>query len=186
MNTPMQITFHNVHHSAVVEASVSEEIARLESVFGRITGCRVVIDQPHRHRREGNPFEVRIDLSVPGRELAVKHQRAANLGPSELSTLVHEAFDEVQRQLEEFVRCRRGFVKAHESTPRARVASLFPEAGYGFLETIDGREVYFHGNSVLGGGFGRLRIGTEVTFIEEPGDKGPQASTVHVEEKQIA
>jgi cold shock CspA family protein len=86
----------------------------------------------------------------------------------------------MHRQLDEFVQCRRRLVKAHQSTPRARVASLFPEAGYGFLETRDGREVFFHSNSVLGGGFSRLRIATEVTFVEEPGDKGPQASTVRV------
>jgi cold shock CspA family protein len=180
MNTPVQITFHNVSRSAVIEASVSEGIARLESTHRRITGCRVIIDQPHRHHREGNPFEVRIDLRVPGRELAVKRRRAVNLGLGDVSTLVHDAFDEILRQLEEFVQCRRRLVKAHQPTPRARVARLFPEDGYGFLETRDGREVFFHGNSVLGSGFGRLRIGTEVTFVEEPGDKGPQASTVRV------
>jgi cold shock CspA family protein len=57
---------------------------------------------------------------------------------------------------------------------------LFPERGYGFLTTSDGREVYFHQNSVLGNKFKDLKIGTEVRFVEEPGDKGPQASTVRV------
>jgi cold shock CspA family protein len=69
-------------------------------------------------------------------------------------------------------------VKAHELTPHARVTKLFPEENYGFLETPDGIEVYFHRNSVLGGGFDRLQIGMEVSFVEEEGEKGPQASTV--------
>jgi cold shock CspA family protein len=51
---------------------------------------------------------------------------------------------------------------------------------YGFLETPDGREVYFHKNSVLHNGFEQLKVGTEVYYAEEQGEKGPQASTVRV------
>jgi cold shock CspA family protein len=51
---------------------------------------------------------------------------------------------------------------------------------FGFLRTSDGREIYFHRNSVLDGGFDKLRPGTAVTFVEEQGEQGPQASTVHV------
>jgi cold shock CspA family protein len=40
------------------------------------------------------------------------------------------------------------------------------------------REIYFHRDSVLHDAFDRLAIGTEVTFVEEEGKKGPQASTV--------
>ena len=52
--------------------------------------------------------------------------------------------------------------------------------GFGFLETADGREIYFHKNSVLDGAFSRLSVGARVAFAEEPGDKGPQASTVRL------
>ena len=58
------------------------------------------------------------------------------------------------------------------------MARIFPEAGYGFLATLDGREVFFHRNSVLDEAFNRLDVGTEVSFVEELGEKGPQASTV--------
>ena len=61
---------------------------------------------------------------------------------------------------------------------RARVARIFPGGRYGFLETADGREVYFHERAVLDGAFPRLRAGQAVRFTEEPGDEGPQASTV--------
>ena len=63
---------------------------------------------------------------------------------------------------------------------KEELARLFPEEGYGFLEAPDGRAVYFHRNSVLDPGFGRLSVGTEVTFIEAEGREGPQASTVKV------
>ncbi len=65
----------------------------------------------------------------------------------------------------------------------AVVSKLFPEEGYGFLKTIDDREIFFHRNSVLNDDFDRLEIGTGVSFTDEMGQKGLQASTVHIEDK---
>jgi cold shock CspA family protein len=62
--------------------------------------------------------------------------------------------------------------------PHAKVSKLFPKEGYGFIETLDGREIYFHRNSVLNSAFEHLDIGYEVIFSEEPGDKGPHAITI--------
>jgi cold shock CspA family protein len=58
------------------------------------------------------------------------------------------------------------------------VVRLFEE--YGFLETSDGLEVYFHRNSVPEGRYDELEVGSEVRVIvaEKEGDEGPQASTV--------
>jgi cold shock CspA family protein len=50
--------------------------------------------------------------------------------------------------------------------------------GRATAHVVDGREIYFHRNSVLDGGFARLAAGARVTFAEEAGEKGPQASTV--------
>jgi cold shock CspA family protein len=55
--------------------------------------------------------------------------------------------------------------------------------GYGFLETVDGYEIYFHRNSVLDHAFDELSIGSQVSFVAEKGEKGPQASTVRFLEK---
>jgi cold shock CspA family protein len=93
-----------------------------------------------------------------------------------------EVFDEATRQLEDYVRRARWDVKQHGRTPHARVAKLMagegPGTRYGFLETHDGREIYFHEHSVLHGRFDDLEIGTEVRYAEEEGEEGPQASTV--------
>ena len=71
-----------------------------------------------------------------------------------------------------------GQVKTHEPEPSGTVVEIDATEGFGFLKTSDGREIYFHQNSVLNDGFPRLKIGTRVTFAEELGEKGPQASTV--------
>jgi cold shock CspA family protein len=178
MNLPLQVTFHNTPHSDVIEAAIHDEAAQLEQFFGNIMSCRVVIDVPHRHHKEGNLYDVRIDLKVPGKELVVSRETAEQTDMRHLRLAIREAFDEARRQLEDHVRQIRGQVKAHEPVPRARVARLFPEDGYGFLATPDDREIYFHQNSVLNGGFKRLHVGSEVRFVEEAGEQGPQASTV--------
>ena len=86
--------------------------------------------------------------------------------------------------MQDFARRQHGDVKHHEPTPQARVVRLFPDESCGFLATEDGREVYFHKDSVLGAGFKRLRVGTLAAFVEEQGEKGPQASTVRILGKQ--
>jgi hypothetical protein len=40
--------------------------------------------------------------------------------------------------------------------------------------------VYFQKSSVLSNVFDRLTIGSAVSFVEEQGEKGPQASTVRL------
>ncbi len=74
----------------------------------------------------------------------------------------------------------RGQVKAHDVADHGRVARFLAGEDYGFIETTDGREVYFHRNAVLNGAFDNLAVGDEVRFVESAGEKGPQASTVRV------
>lgn len=57
----------------------------------------------------------------------------------------------------------------NEAENHGHVAKLAGE-GYGFIETADGREVYFHRNSVLDDAFEHL-VGSEVRFAEEMGRK---------------
>ena len=50
----------------------------------------------------------------------------------------------------------------------------------GFIETLDGREIYFHRDAVLDGAFNRMVLGSEVRFVEEEGENGPQARIVRL------
>ncbi len=178
MQLPLQITFHNVRHDAQIESTIRSSAEWLDTYNGRIMSCRVVVDQPHKHHKEGNLYQIRIDLKVPGREIIVKRVPSRHASSKDLDVLIRDAFDEARRQLEDHAHRQRGDVKAHEFSPHARVTRILPEAGYGFLETPEGREIYFHRNSVLDANFDDLQVGMEARFVEELGDKGPQASTV--------
>jgi len=182
MQVPLQIAFHNLDCSEAIRELIEERVGWLERFYDRIIGCRVVVEEPHRHHRQGNLYRVRIDLTVPGAEIVVSHEPPGHPeSRARFETLdgtIRHAFDNARRKLEEHVRRHRNEVKNHDTLPRASVSRLFGAEGYGFLATTDGREVYFHRNAVHNGDFDKLKVGAEVAFVEEDGEKGPQASTV--------
>lgn len=180
MKLPLQVSFKNFTHSEDDELLVREIARTLDAFAGDIMSCRVVVDRPHRHHRHGNFFQVRIDLTLSGEELIVSREPPEHEAAKDFRVAVTEAFDSAVRLLEDYVRRRRKAVKTHVQPDHARVTKLFPESDYGFLETSDGREIYFHRNSVLDNHFDDLQIGTEVRFVEEMGDRGAQASTVQI------
>lgn len=196
MILPIQITFRNMESSATVEGWIREEAAKLDEFYSRIMGCRVMVELPNRRHKWGSLYHVRIDVTVPGGELVVERQPSLHTPiqqihegkivkhlevktpHKELRQAIDDAFKAMGRRLQDYARRQRGDVKAHEPMSHARVSKLLPADGYGFLETPGGRTIYFHRNSVLDEGFDHLKIGTAVRFVEEEGEKGPQASTV--------
>ena len=178
MKLPLQISFRDIEHSAEIEALVREKARRLDKFAPDIMICRVVIGLAGRHRRHGNQYDVRIDLTLPGEEIAVSRGPGEHAQYRDVAVELRDAFDAARRKVEDYVRRQRADVKAHEPRPQARVGRLFPDEDYGFLETRDGREIYFTRASVVGGDFTGLRTGDAVTYVETAGDKGPQASTV--------
>jgi len=184
MQIPLQVSFRGMDPSDAVEARVRERAAKLDRFYDRIMGCRVVIESPHRRHHQGKLFHVRIDLTVPGGEFAVTREPAEHHAHEDVFVAVRDAFDALQRQLEDFARRQRGDLKAHAGLPAGRVSRLFPDEGYGFIEAAGGIEIYFHKNSVLDDAFDRMKVGSAVEFVEEQGEKGPQASTVRVTDKR--
>ncbi len=204
MEIPLKITFRDMAPSPAIEANIREKAAKLDTLYDRIMSCRVIVEAPHRHHHKGKTYEVRIDLTVPGGELVInrapKRLAAAKLKHSEepeknfaelhepskhaahedVYVAIRDAFNAAGRKLQDHARRQSGKVKVHEPAAVARVVKLFPFEDYGFLQTPDGRELYFHKNSVLTPGFDRLEVGHEVHFAEELGEKGPQASTVRM------
>ena len=194
MILPVQTTFRNIDTSAAVVARVQEEADKLDTYFDRITSCRVMVEAPHRHHRRGGPFHVRIEVGVPGKELVVTHERTlkdeeqgkwhkhleVEGAHKDVYVAIRDAFKAMRRQLQDYVHCLRHDVKTHHPTPHAKVSKLFPKEGYGFIETQDGHEIYFHKNSMLNSSFEHLDIGDEVIFSEEAGDKGPHATSIRL------
>jgi ribosome-associated translation inhibitor RaiA/cold shock CspA family protein len=180
MQVPVEITFRGLQRSDAVEAEIRRHVDALERYCDRITSCHVTLTLPHHHARQGRLFEVMIRLEVPRRELVVHRHPEAHHAHEDAHVAIRDAFKAMRRQLEDYTREIRGDVKNHVPEPHAVVSELFPLEDYGFIRTPDGRRLYFHRNSVLDGRFDELDIDSKVTFVEEAGDNGPQASTVRV------
>ena len=180
MQTQPQISFDDLPVDEAVREAALEHVARLEKTYDRITGCHVVIAQPHRHHREGRLYSVRVDLVVPGTEIVVNRNHPADHAHEDVYVALRDSFEAARRRLEDHVRHLRGAVKRHLPRAEGRVTQIFPIQGYGFIETPDGREIYFHRHALSADDFRIVDLGTRVHFTEEEGDEGPQAASVEV------
>lgn len=180
MQIPLQITFRGLPPSDAIEAKVRDRARKLERFHDRITSCRVVVAAAHRHHHKGNLYNVKVDLTVPGGELIASREPPERDSHQDLYVALRDAFDAAARRLEDHLRRQRGMVKSHEAPTHGRVVRVSPFDGYGFLETPDGVEVYFHENAVLGGSLVELEPGAQVRFVlaDGEGELGPQASSV--------
>jgi cold shock CspA family protein/ribosome-associated translation inhibitor RaiA len=181
METPVEIDYLGGKPPEPVRQLIESNIAALEKRFGRITACRVAVEAPSGRHRTGGLHQVRIHLALPnGKTVDVDRVADDDERLADAGFAVNDAFKRARRRLEDQVRRMRGDVKAHEPEPLGTVVSIDTSGDFGFLQAPDGREVYFHRNSVLNDAFASLKVGTRVAFFEETGDKGPQASTVKI------
>ncbi len=183
MQVPLDLSVRDIPREQWLEDLVNEQVAGLERVCDHISSCRVSIERPQKAQQTGNPYRVRIDINVPPKhEVVVTQEPGDEEMHPDLAGVVRSAFDSAQRQVRELVDRQRHNVKAHDADleRQGTVRKLFLAGGYGFLQTFDNRELYFHRNSVFNCDFNQLKLGTIVRYEEEEGDEGPQASTVHV------
>jgi len=135
---PVDIAFRNLSSIDWVEADIRKRAAKLASYCPDIQSCRVLVEVPHRHHRHGNRFHIRIDVTVPGEEVAVSHApdlHGVQQDRGEMATekgkepdaarkdrrlVIREAFDIARRRLQDYAQRRRHAVKAHVSHPRPR------------------------------------------------------------------
>jgi cold shock CspA family protein/ribosome-associated translation inhibitor RaiA len=175
MEIPPQITARNFALAPAEERAIRDGAAKLDAFASRILSCRVALEIPRGRGHTGRQYRIHIKVEVPGEELVVRRRT-----DEALTTAVQKAFRAMGRKLQDHVRRQRGDVKLPRRAPRATVTRLFPWEGYGFLTSADGREIYFDRRSVLNDAFDRLQKGAEVRYVEEPGEEGPQASTVAI------
>jgi cold shock CspA family protein/ribosome-associated translation inhibitor RaiA len=179
MQTLPQIDFQGMEPSADFRAKVEQRIEKLEKRYGRATACRIVVKGPGSRHRTGGLYELNIHLTLPDeREVSIERTPHLDERFQDFDFALNDAFKRARRRLQDQVRRIRGDVKQHAPVPTGVIRRIMFQDGYGFLESADGREIYFHRHSVVNGGFDSLEIGQRVNFTEEDGVKGPQASRV--------
>ena len=181
MQTPLQVEIEGFQPSSHLNQLIDANLAKLERRYGRIISCRIAIRAPDAHHKMGEPYFVSVRIAIPGRrDISVKPPRTGqDPRQADANFAVGDAFRRADRQLRDQVCLLKGRPKLRPLEPAGKVLRIDAIGQFGFLESDDGREIYFHANSVLDGKFKRLKPGSRVRFHEEAGDKGPQASTVH-------
>jgi ribosomal subunit interface protein len=178
MQLPIEISYRGVEKTDEIDTLIRTKAERLDRFCDHISRCDVAVERPNHAQQSGNPFRVRVDLTVPpGHELVVEEKQAEHEMHEPLSKVINDAFKTMERQVKELVERQRREVKTH-AEPRALVTKLF--ADYGFITDGGGIDIYFHRNAVVGSPFEAIKIGTEVRFDLSHGEMGPQASSVHI------
>ncbi len=103
MDTNLRISFHNLPHSDAVEQEIRQRMAKLEGLFDRIVGCRVVVEAPSRNAGGAAAFAVNIEIAVPGQDIVVKPDPSPDM-----KSAMMQAFDAARRRLKDHASRRRG------------------------------------------------------------------------------
>ena len=102
MTIPLEIHFHGLDKSDAMETRVREKFAKLERHFGRMSGCRVVLEAPHRNPAKAKVFQVKIEISVKGgKPIIINHEREGAHANEDLGLTIRDAFDVALRQVDE-------------------------------------------------------------------------------------
>lgn len=173
MKQPLDIRFLGLEPSPAVEAAARDKAARLDRFFPALMACRVTIELEHRHKHQGKPYAVRIDVTLPGHELGIDRVQ-----DEDVYVALRDAFDAMRRRIEDTARSMRGQEKLHPTPLHVEVVRFDDADRCGFIRTADGNEYWFGPENMAGAPFEHLGIGTEVQFIPEVAAEGRQAKRV--------
>ena len=157
-----------------------EHWAKVERHYDRIispASCsRRATEQPHK-----STLGISISIGVPGRDIVVKREQRLHESDHHATWVINEAFHTAERQLEDYAQKQRHDVKVHgREREYARIVRLYPDQAYGFIETRERLDIYFHRDVLRDADFAALKVGSEVlyTLAADDGPMGPMASSV--------
>ncbi len=105
---PVDITYRGLEKTAQIDELVTDYSARLEKFCDHINRCHVAIEQPNHAHQKGNPYRVRIDVTVSrGHELVAEETQKDNGAHEPLTKVIHDAFKTMERQLRHLVEKQR-------------------------------------------------------------------------------
>jgi len=101
MLTPIEIHFHGIEKSEVIEQRVREKVAKLKRHFDRMTSCRVGIEVPQRTAAGPKVYQIKIEIGIPRRgPVVVSHERKGSHANEELALAIRDAFETALRKVD--------------------------------------------------------------------------------------
>ncbi len=171
----LKIEARNVELRKGWQTKIEEEQKKLIRHYPNfVLHLRVSIEATAHHKQGG--YEIKLIATVPNDTVVVS--RSSEI----VRAAITESFDVLTLQLKEIQRKKR---KNKKESPGGElldglgiIRKVSPHESYGFITSIDKREIYFHENSLKNLNIDDLSEGDSVTFGESHGDNGPQASWV--------
>jgi len=116
MIAPLEIEYHNIEATDVLDSRVRQELAEFEKYYNRLRSCHVDIEAPE-HERRGKVSKVRIDFGLTPedverpelRELAAKpvsEHMEVMAEHKDAAMAVHAAFNDARRRLKDVLIAR--------------------------------------------------------------------------------
>ena len=168
----LQIEGRRTGVSAGLRADIEARVADLYPGQD-MTHVRVTLTK-HDHRKADDSYDALLVVHIPGHTITARKQQ------NTFEEAIRDAFAALKIELGK-IREKRASHEVHINVPPERgiVRKIFREEGYGFILLENGTEVYFHRNAVHDLAFEEMEDGLEVSLNVEPGQKGPQATTVN-------
>jgi len=181
MQVPPEIAFRGLEPTDSLKDLILEGIEKLEKVYPNLISCRTVVadDTPGRH--SGQTYRVRLELGIPNHTVIVDKSDPDSIEHKDVGQAIREAFSIARKRLLEMKERQRGEENIQELPPHGRITRLLMDdtgVRYGFLESQEGRQIYFHEEALVDVDYDDLEVGDEVRYAAAEGDEGPQASTV--------
>ena len=123
METPLEISFHNMPTSKRIEADIRKRAAKLDKIYGRLTSCRVSIEMRSKRHRTGNVYEVHVELSAPRSMVVVTrepHRVKERHATADVRTSIRDAFRAAELRLVDYKKKRQTKERAGRRQERAR------------------------------------------------------------------
>jgi ribosomal subunit interface protein len=117
VESPLQLTFRSMAHSDALAERIQQRADKLERLYDRIVSCHVVVERAGHAHHDGERFRISINLGLPGHEIIAKNASSEDPGPEAAHKAADGAFDEAERQLEDWVKRQRDH--RHEGRSRA-------------------------------------------------------------------
>lgn len=181
MDVPPEIAFRGLEPTDDLKELILTGIDDLEEVYPRLVSCRTMVADTTPDRHSSHNYRARLEIGIPGKTVVVEEKPLAGGEPRALDQTIKDAFKVGRKLLQKEKDRQRGAVKTHDLPPHGRVVRLLTDATgvrYGFLESREGRQIYFQESALVGIRYDDLSVGTEVRYAAAEGREGPQASTV--------
>lgn len=171
----LQVDVRNLTMRSQWQGKIDEEKEKLGRHHpGLIHHLRITIEGTKYHKEGG--YALVLVASVPNDTVVVKRKG------EKIIPLLGDAFNTLGLQLKELQRKRRQTAKVQEGIPfidvQGVIDRLFADQSYGFIQTPDGRDFYFHENCLKDLAMNQLAVGDAVVFGQAESDIGPCAAWV--------